>query len=443
MTVRQHRLSVPAYPSDYIYPADKDYPLNEDWEGGPVALLDTSLGLNNQAWRLTYDPTPPPAYDPAMQQFDGATGVYSQTTFTTTGNQVTAVFRFNRSSFTGGGIERLFMVLGPLGNIRAMALFFASDHANANRADKILVQTLDNAGGQLCRLVTPAGYIDGTEHVGFYSFDGDAGTSTFFIDETNADDAGNPDRIGPTVGTLDSGSGGLTAAYLGSDLTNFYAGLAGYFGYRDAYLTNYTDFMDGNKPRQLNEITWTQWGAQPLFWKDTGAMDASIGVEVMIKNGTITEVPPPGGFQSFTVTPEDTGDPVVVLSGVDSVQCALAFDQNGHVTIAWIDSNDGSHLYWYDTTVGNWIISDFDVPVGGVGLTLDDKRNEQTGASDILLWYTLPIDGHYEIYTREQRDRFDTPYPMSPGVPVWPYFKKLGMADELRVQMTMTNVGPP
>ncbi|GAG12769.1 unnamed protein product, partial [marine sediment metagenome] len=50
--------------------------------------------------------------------------------------------------------------------------------------------------------------------------------------------------------------------------------------------------------------------------------------------------------------------------------------------------------------------------------------------------------GHYEIYTREQRDRFDTPYPMEPGLVVWPYFKKLGMADELRVQATMTNVGP-
>jgi hypothetical protein len=203
MTVRQHRLSSPAYPSDYIYPSDKDYPLNEDWEAGPIALLDTSEGLFNQAWHLTYA-------------------------------------------------------------------------ANA-----------------------------------------------------------------------------------------------------------------------------------------------------------------------FTVTPEDTGPPVLLDLGspVTSVQCGLAFDQNAHVTIAWIDAVNQGHLYWYDTTVGDWIVTDFQNPVTGIGLTLDDKRLRQTGASDILLWYTIPDSGFHDIYTREQRDRFATPYKMQDD-PVWPYFKKLGMADELRVQMEMTTVGP-
>jgi hypothetical protein len=45
----------------------------------------------------------------------------------------------------------------------------------------------------------------------------------------------------------------------------------------------------------------------------------------------------------FTMTPEDTGPPVVVLSGIDSVQCSCAFDQNAHVTIAWVDSSDQGH----------------------------------------------------------------------------------------------------
>jgi hypothetical protein len=175
-------------------------------------------------------------------------------------------------------------------------------------------------------------------------------------------------------------------------------------------------------------------------------MEAGGGTQgVMTKNGTITLIPAPpfpGDVQGFKVTPEDTGDPVNVLSGVNSVQCALAFDQNAHVTIAWIDQFGALHLYWYDTTVGNWVTTDYGSGFGGVGLTLDDKRLRQTGASDILLWYTLPVGGHHEIYTREQRNRFDEEFPMEPGLPVWPYFRKLGMSNELRVQMEMTNVGP-
>ena len=145
----------------------------------------------------------------------------------------------------------------------------------------------------------------------------------------------------------------------------------------------------------------------------------------------------------FTVTPEDTGPPVVVLSGVTSIQCSLAFDQNAHVTIAWVDQFDQGHLYWYDTVFGDWIITDFQAPVGDVAITLDDKRKLQTGASDILLWYTIPDGSNYTLWLREQRTRFVDAYLQNDGNPVWPYFKKCGMADELRVELSMTNIGPP
>jgi hypothetical protein len=57
-------------------------------------------------------------------------------------------------------------------------------------------------------------------------------------------------------------------------------------------LTNWSDFMDGQgNPKQLDEISWTEWGAQPLFWNANGDMEANAGsAGNMSKNGTITPV---------------------------------------------------------------------------------------------------------------------------------------------------------
>jgi hypothetical protein len=147
----------------------------------------------------------------------------------------------------------------------------------------------------------------------------------------------------------------------------------------------------------------------------------------------------------FTITPSDTGAPVVIVTGeepLDSVQCSFCFDQNGRATIVWIDSNDSGHLYWFDIFEGDFVTFDFQNPVTSVALCLDDKRARQVGINDMLLWYTIPAAGpdHYALYNREQRDRFEDIYPMFD--PVWPYIHKLGMNDELRVQITTSTVPP-
>jgi hypothetical protein len=144
----------------------------------------------------------------------------------------------------------------------------------------------------------------------------------------------------------------------------------------------------------------------------------------------------------FTLTPSDTGSPTVILSGIDSVQCSFAFDQNGQPAITWIDSSDGGHIWWFDIQTGQPEIFDFQNPVTSVGLCLDDKRPREVGINDMLLWYTIPAAGpdHYSLHNREQRDRFLTDYPMAD--PVWPFIHKLGMNSELRVQIT-TSTEPP
>ena len=446
MTVRQHRLSVPAFEAEYVYPSDKDYPLNEDWEAGPVALLDTSEGLFNQAWHLTYNPNFPSGYDPDLMRYNGTTGYFSKAGLTYAGNDLaTGLCRVRIASFTGGGIQRILAVAGTGGNRLFMALY-ASDHANVDRRDKLVCFVQDTGATVICRLISDIDVADGALHTCLFAMDAVAGTAILQIDQLDADDLGNADRLAPTTGTLPTAVGNIGVGARGDTGADKVDGDIGFVGYKDAYITDASLFMDGSQPKQLDTITWTQWGGQPALFHDVGNMVLNLGTEgAMTKNGTITQVPsdPLADERSFKVTPEDTGDPVVVLSDVNSVQCALAFDQNAHVTIAWIDSFNQGHIYWFDTTVGNWVVTDFQTPIGGIGLTLDDKRLRQTGASDVLLWYTIPVGDHHEIFTREQRNRYDEEFPMQPGLPVWAYFKKLGMHKELRVQMTMTNTGPP
>lgn len=142
---------------------------------------------------------------------------------------------------------------------------------------------------------------------------------------------------------------------------------------------------------------------------------------------------------TFTITPETTGSPVIVLTGQDSIQCSFAFDQVGRPTLAWVDSSLNGHLYWYSTVDVAFIISDFPVTFGGVALSLDDKRIMQTGASDILFWYTLWETDHYALYHKKQRDRYETAYPMVDPAP-WQYIRRTGMHKGLRGQVELSSV---
>ena len=142
----------------------------------------------------------------------------------------------------------------------------------------------------------------------------------------------------------------------------------------------------------------------------------------------------------FILTPETTGGPVVALQGVDSVQCTLAFDQNANYTIAWEDSVNQGHLYWFNSEQGQYETTDFANEIWGLMLCLDDKRSKQNAANDILLFYTLQSPSGYALWHRRQRDRFENAILLRD--PAWPYLHKLGMHEGLRVQITNNTVPP-
>lgn len=143
----------------------------------------------------------------------------------------------------------------------------------------------------------------------------------------------------------------------------------------------------------------------------------------------------------FTITPEDTGAPVVLLSGEDSVQCSFTFDQNGRPSLTWIDSAGNGYAYWYDTAgAGDYAKTIFQTPTTSVAMTMDDKRTNQIQSCDMILFYTYEEAGRHLLFCRYQRDRFDTPYPLKD--PAWPYLHKCGMNVGLRVQLSMSTEAP-
>jgi hypothetical protein len=149
----------------------------------------------------------------------------------------------------------------------------------------------NSAGAVVCKYVSSTVLTDGADHVAFAAFDGDAGTAVLYVDGVDEDDTGNAERVAPSIQTLATSTGNSTAvASASATAASFpFGGNIGYCGYRDAYLTNYTDFMDGSSPKQLDESGWTEWGAQPASWNAEGTMTVNNGSDGnYTSNGTIT-----------------------------------------------------------------------------------------------------------------------------------------------------------
>jgi hypothetical protein len=139
------------------------------------------------------------------------------------------------------------------------------------------------------------------------------------------------------------------------------------------------------------------------------------------------------GTDWLTVTP-DVGDPENVLQVADLTQCSFTFDQTGHVNISYTVGGIG-YLWWWNTDTSVRSTTNFGSIITPT-LALDDKRPTQNANSDIILYYTkLTGELTYTLYTREQRDRYETEYTMQAGLP--PYIYKCGMHKGLRQQISL------
>lgn len=98
--------------------------------------------------------------------------------------------------------------------------------------------------------------------------------------------------------------------------------------------------------------------------------------------------------------------PQLILSGVNPVWVALAFDQNARIFIAYSLAGGTSFYYWFDTTIPGYRTSQIPGLVPQVFASLDDNRSAELTSSDIILSYVRAN----ELYFRAQRDRFGIEY---------------------------------
>ena len=235
-------------------------------------------------------------YFPAMMQYDGSTGYYGSTP-AYTGNKVTVVARFKISSFTGNTLAAIQRAKAGVSKYTRLYVYVgSSDNSNTDFRNKVICDVYNSTGTVICLLVSTVDVADGAEHTVMASFDGDLGIAQLIVDGVDVDDVSATSRVAPTTGTLATGS---TAHSVGSaNNTSLVHGsniAIGFCGYADAYLTNWSDFMDSTgNPIKQDEAIWgnSGWGSQPLFWNEHGDMVNNKGsAGAMTRNGTIVVAP--------------------------------------------------------------------------------------------------------------------------------------------------------
>lgn len=146
------------------------------------------------------------------------------------------------------------------------------------------------------------------------------------------------------------------------------------------------------------------------------------------------------GTGDFTLYAETEGWSYVIGNSFDVVSASFTFDKAGRVTFAWTNSVS-SYLYWYDTGQGQTVTDDIGNDIFTPTVYLDDKRNTQNQANDMLLWYTKSDGaGKYNLYMKIQRERFLIEHEMATGLDAY-YIIACGMHKGLRVQLQLRSIG--
>jgi predicted Rdx family selenoprotein len=164
--------------------------------------------------------------------------------------------------------------------------------------------------------------------------------------------------------------------------------------------------------------------------------DTSLGL--LYQDWTLTWNPSTG---QLTATPETTGIPELSIIVADLVSISFTFDQNARISFAYT-TTVSSYLYWYDSALAQTVTTDLGADAITPALLLDDKRDMESAANDMLLWYTKAEGGGtYELFMLRQRDRFLTEYSMATGL-TKQYIHNIGMSSELRLQIMLKDKAP-
>lgn len=123
--------------------------------------------------------------------------------------------------------------------------------------------------------------------------------------------------------------------------------------------------------------------------------------------------------------------PTVIFEQQGIIWLSFCFDQNMRWSAVYTLDDDTSYLRWYDSSSGDYAITELKSGVISPLLSLDDKRELQVGSSDIILAYIQ----NETAYIRVQQERFQIPHVWAEKIPKDWIIRNFGMSDELRLQM--------
>lgn len=143
----------------------------------------------------------------------------------------------------------------------------------------------------------------------------------------------------------------------------------------------------------------------------------------------------------FVVEAPNTPQTVIHTAPLVS-ELSFSFDQNGNPFITYVEDGTAK-FWWFDTALGNTTVSNLPANSLTPRCTHDDKRQSQSGASDILLAYVH----NGALKYRQERDRYTIEYILQDPF-VHPQFdlpaviKRLGMNKQRRVQFLCDLANP-
>lgn len=187
------------------------------------------------------------AYTPAMMQYDGSSGFYELNPFTSAGNKV-ALMAWILSNTISAGLHIM--------NVWALTGVRLRGAITTDTTGKILVQTQDSSGTNICLLRSEVEIDDLIPHLICYSFDGDIGAASFEIDAVAQDDLAYGSRVAPTTGTLGTGN---AAFHYGCNYNenSFWPDQIGFGGHKEAYISDWSPYRysDG-RPKNADLSAW-------------------------------------------------------------------------------------------------------------------------------------------------------------------------------------------
>jgi hypothetical protein len=134
---------------------------------------------------------------------------------------------------------------------------------------------------------------------------------------------------------------------------------------------------------------------------------------------------------NFIVDADGVPD-TVIYSASDISDFDITFDQNMQPFLAFTQGGVAK-FRWFDATVPGFVVITLPGAVTPK-CQLDDKRPSQISNSDIILAYVRDFD----LYYREQRDRFGVEYLLKDGA--GPRLRRIGMGQRWRFLFEMEQV---